>query len=99
MKLQSYLFIFCFVSISKYSYSQDKGYYSIGNNKEKLETKSGNAVPDSFVRAEKGYYNMEPNRRKLKKSVGVQKAGYRRIPWVNKGYYSIGNNREKLSEN
>ena len=99
MKVQTFLLIACLISISHYTYSQEKGYYSIGNNKNKLKTNSENTAGDSFIRADKGYYSMEPNRTKLGKRVGVQHANYRRIPLVNKGYYSIGNNREKLSAN
>jgi hypothetical protein len=99
MKLQSYLFVICFISTSHYSYSQDKGYYSIGSNKEKLKIAHESTQQDSFVRAEKGYYRMDQHSKKLRKSVGDNDAPYRRTPLVNKGYYSIGNNREKLSRN
>jgi len=99
MKLQVYLFVICFISISHYSYSQAKGYYSIGNNFEKLKVTYENVQQDSFVLAEKGYYNMSKHRKKLRKSLGDDNNRYRRIPSVNKGYYSIGNNKEKIGSN
>ncbi len=96
MKLHHILFMICFISISFIGYSQDKGYYSIGNNVEKLKIKNDGNPVDSFSIAEKGYYNMEPNRRKLKKSLKEEKVG--RKPKVKKGYYSIGSNADQLKD-
>lgn len=96
MKWPYILFIFCLTTISATVYSQEKGYYSIGNNRDKLHMKMDAQQEDSFVRAEKGYYSIKANRKKLKKSLASNDSGYRRIPPVTKGYYSIGNNSEKL---
>ena len=90
------LFTICFTSISLFGFSQSKGYYSIGNNAEKLKIKGDKKSLDSFLRVEKGYYNIETNREKLKRHTGVNSVYRRRTPEVKKGYYSIGNNVEKL---
>ena len=90
------LFTICLISISFFGFSQSKGYYSIGNNAEKLKIKGDKKSLDSFLRVEKGYYHIETNRRKLKRHSRVDSVYSRRIPEIKKGYYSIGNNVEKL---
>lgn len=96
MKLQHILFTFCITSTSLVTYSQQKGYYSIGNNRDKLHINVDAQQQDSFVHAEKGFYSIGANSNKLKKSLASNDTGYRRTPPVTKGYYSIGNNNEKL---
>lgn len=78
---------------------QEKGYYSIGNNAEKLKLHSNDKAGDSFVRVEKGYYSIESNRKKLKTSTGKDTSNKKRFPVINKGYYSIGNNSARLEGN
>ena len=96
MKLQSFLFVVCFLSITSISYSQEKGYYSIGNNRQKLFIKNDRRPPERFLRVEKGYYHIVPNRTKLRRSLWENVSAYRGVPVVTKGYYSIGNNIQKL---
>ena len=96
MKLQILFMTLCFISISLISYSQQKGYYSIGNNARKLSIASDGKPADSFLRAEKGYYNIVSNSRKLRRYVYENNLYLRRTPEITKGYYSIGRNAEKL---
>ena len=96
MKLRSILFTICFISLSGFAYSQDKGYYSIGNNAQKLKVRGDGKPADSFLRAHKGYYDIEPNRRKLRRYVREEQLW--RIPEIKKGYYSIGTNAEQLKK-
>jgi hypothetical protein len=98
MKLNKFLLATCFVSITAAASAQEKGYYSIGNNAEKLRIQDGNNSADSFFRVEKGYYAMETNRKKLRRSTGKDTVHQKRIPAVRKGYYSIGNNAARLEE-
>lgn len=77
-----------------------KGYYSIGNNAQKLKSKE---LPVQVVEAaetntsaiQKGYYSIRRNDSNRKKQFIIQ-AGDRKAPIVSKGYYSIGNNAKKL---
>ena len=69
MSLNRFLFTICFMSITAIATAQEKGYYSIGNNAEKLQIQPENKPVDSFFHAEKGYYAMDINRRKLRKSI------------------------------
>jgi hypothetical protein len=98
MNLNRVLFTLCFMSITAIATAQEKGYYSIGNNAEKLQIQRDNKPVDGFFRAEKGYYAMDINRRKLRKSIKNNNAVKRRIPEIKKGYYSIGNNAARLRE-
>lgn len=86
------------MSITVVVSAQEKGYYSIGNNAEKLKMHEGRKPADSFFRAEKGYYSMETNRRKLRRSTENDTLHRKRVPAVKKGYYSIGNNAARLEE-
>jgi hypothetical protein len=99
MNLNRLLLTVCFTSITAIASAQDKGYYSIGNNAEKLKIQADTKPADSFVRAEKGYYNIQANNTKLRRSLKEDTSGYKKIPVITKGYYSIGNNSRKLREN
>ena len=76
-----------------------KGYYSIGNNIEKLyagrqlltETLSTPVI-------NKGYYAIESNNKKLSKKPGWRNQPAPR-PVSKKGYYSIGNHEPKQKSN
>ena len=96
MNLNKILFTTILLSITAIATAQEKGYYSIGNNGEKLKISADVKAPDSFLHAEKGYYAMEINRRKLKKS--SNKNAQADVPEVKKGYYSIGNNSLRLKK-
>jgi hypothetical protein len=75
-----------------------KGYYSIGNNAQKLGISRPLAVkPVSITGAEfnKGYYSIGKNWQKLPAEAGFIPVSTTR-PVATKGYYSIGNNAEKL---
>ena len=96
MKLQILLMTLCFISISVISYSQQKGYYSIGNNARKLIIPADGKPAERFLRAEKGYYNIVSNSRKLRRYIHENNLYLRRTPEITKGYYSIGRNAEKL---
>lgn len=96
MKLNKFLFTTCFMSMCVIALGQEKGYYSIGKNAEKLKTEGETSASDSFIRVEKGYYSMSTNRNKLKRSPEKHTATRTRVPVVSKGYYSIGNNGAKL---
>lgn len=74
-----------------------KGYYSIGNNSEKLASTATVTLGPSFTHpvAQKGYFSVESNRRKLPASQGINLSGRKTTP-VRKGYYGIGNNNQKL---
>jgi hypothetical protein len=98
MNLNKFLFTICLISIAAIASAQDKGYYSIGNNAEKLKIQRDNKPVDSFVRAEKGYYNIQSNSAKLRRSLQEENTRHKRIPVITKGYYSIGNNSRKLTE-
>lgn len=98
MKLNKFLLATCFMSITAVVSAQEKGYYSIGNNAEKLKIRDGGKSADSFFRAEKGYYSMETNRKKLRRSTVKDTLHQNRVPAINKGYYSIGNNAARLEE-
>jgi hypothetical protein len=84
------------MSIGVIALGQEKGYYSIGKNAEKLKTSGTQSVADSFVRVEKGYYSMNTNRNKLKRSTEKDTSTRTHVFPVSKGYYSIGNNGAKL---
>jgi hypothetical protein len=77
-----------------------KGYYSIGNNAEKLGRSSswGITTGDSYPPIPKGYYSIGNNNRKLRKQLVIKGEGKRSIPVITKGYYSIGRNSEKLKQ-
>jgi hypothetical protein len=96
MKLHTLLFTICFILISAIAHSQDKGYYSIGNNAQKLKIRGDGKPADSFLRANKGYYDIEPNRRKLRRYIREEQLW--RIPEIKKGYFSIGTNVEQLKK-
>lgn len=96
MKLRILLMTLCFISISVLSYSQQKGYYSIGNNARKLNIAGDRKPADTFIRADKGYYNIVSNNRKLRRYIHENNIYLRRTPEITKGYYSIGRNAEKL---
>lgn len=89
-----------FVSNAQTTTSKDnrtvitKGYYSIGNNSEKLATSTVNTVA-LFSRpvAQKGYYSVESNTKKLPASQGINLSERKTTP-VRKGYYGIGNNNQ-----
>ncbi|TDH29015.1 hypothetical protein EXU57_02775 [Segetibacter sp. 3557_3] len=72
-----------------------KGYYSIGNNAQKLNGDQQVITPVTGTDApRKGFFSLKPNARKLStRSVRLQTGG---TPVVTKGYYAIGNNAEKL---
>src|SRR5688572_8582588 len=75
-----------------------KGFYSIGNNAEKLTTThASNGQRNNAPSVNrKGYYAIAPNHQKLQKNTkaaGAEKLSKREIK---KGYYSIGSNSEKL---
>jgi hypothetical protein len=73
-----------------------KGYYSIGNNSEKLASATIKTVPAATQpAASKGYYSVESNRRKLPATQGLDLSDRKTTP-VRKGYYGIGNNNQKL---
>ena len=74
-----------------------KGYYSIGNNSEKLASTAIVKTVSLFTQpvTGKGYYSVESNRRKLPGSQGID-LSERKITPVRKGYYGIGNNNQKL---
>ena len=107
MKIQSLLSIaLLFVSIVSFSQTVDrtnnkaevtKGYYSIGNNADKIAVSQ--PIPSDKVVTPvvaKGYYSIEANNNKLsKKAVRLHAVGSR--PATTKGYYSIGNNAQKLN--
>jgi hypothetical protein len=95
MKLCIFLFTACFLSIAAAASAQQKGYYSIGNNAEKLKIQPDNKVIDSFFGVNKGYYTVAINRKNLRKSLKEEKVNQRRIPEIKKGYYSIGNNARR----
>jgi hypothetical protein len=82
---------------SKYRLVITKGYYSIGNNSEKLPAAT---VVKTFPLAtppvvQKGYYSMEADRKKLPVSYGIQVSKSRFK--ATKGYYGIGYNHQKLN--
>jgi hypothetical protein len=75
-----------------------KGYYSIGNNAQKLVTPSApvlttEASAQSTAPA-KGYFAIGNNRKKMATQTKIN-PGKRKVV-VTKGYYSIGNNAERL---
>ena len=75
-----------------------KGYYSIGNNAQKLVTPSHPALTTE-VSAQpeapaKGYFAIGNNRKKMATRTTLVSSN--RKPVVTKGYYSIGNNAAKL---
>jgi len=74
-----------------------KGYYSIGNNSQKLNTNTSIKLVPTFEHpvVAKGYYSLESNRRKLPWIYRVDTSGRKTTP-VRKGYYGIGNNNQKL---
>jgi hypothetical protein len=77
-----------------------KGYYSIGNNVEKLNRSSSGGITtsESYPTILKGYYAIGNNNRKSGKQLVVKGAGKRAMPVITKGYYSIGRNSEKLKQ-
>ena len=74
-----------------------KGYYTIGNNSEKLAPTATVKTVSLFAQpvAQKGYYSVESNRRKLPATQGIDLSERKTTP-VRKGYYGIGNNNQKL---
>jgi hypothetical protein len=75
-----------------------KGYYSIGNNAQKLAPATPLVVkPVSITAPEliKGYYSIGKNRRKLPYEDACIPL-YRKRTVITKGFYSIGNNAGKL---
>jgi hypothetical protein len=95
MKLDKFLLAISLMSITTVS-AQEKGYYSIGNNAEKLKIRGGHRPSDSFFRAEKGYYSMKINSKKLIRPTGKDTGQQKQLPAVRKGYYSIGNDAMRL---
>jgi hypothetical protein len=111
---QKALFLFIgFLSISLLSFSQsnngkpqkasiNKGYYSIGNNSEKLDLAPANnditvSRRGEYRNIQKGYYSIGNNREKLGRQIVIEGpgiSGNRRT--INKGYYSIGDHAETL---
>ena len=80
-----------------------KGYYSIGNNAQKLKDVNGVRFTTSEAASteiNKGYYSVERNQKKLNRQKIVMQSGAtnRAVPVVTKGYYSIGNNARKLQK-
>ncbi len=77
-----------------------KGYYSIGNNTEKLSSPSSweIATGESYPTIQKGYYSIGDNNRKLGKQLVVKVDRKRSAPLITKGYFSIGRNNEKLKQ-
>ena len=97
MKLNYFLLTTCLMSITAIAIGQEKGYYSIGNNSEKLTIRAGDKRTDTFLCAEKGYYSIQSNRNKL--SLSLEKPNtHKPVRVINKGYYSIGNNAARLNE-
>ena len=100
MKLKGLLFTISFTLIYVITFAQEKdpvikkGYYSIGNNAQKLVALKHNntAKKDSFLQVQKGYYSIGNNNRKLPRSSG--KTSIR--PPEQKGFYSIEPNKGKL---
>ena len=80
----------------------NKGYYSIGNNAEKLAKCPDCCTQEGSVKVEKqlsnkGYYAIGNNSTKLQ--AGKRSTGLNRVkPPVQKGYYAIGNNYTKLQK-
>ena len=98
MKLNKILLATCFMSITTVVVAQEKGYYSIGNNAEKLKIRGEHKPADSFVRAGKGYYSIETNSKKLRRTSEKDTVNRKRVPDIRKGYYSIGNNAARVRE-
>jgi hypothetical protein len=116
MKTLTLILTVCFLSLGFSSYAQaktnptdthqypkpvvTKGYYSIGNNAEKLSMQSASrpevTTTESYPAKQKGYYSIGDNKKKLKKQLIAERTGKRSAPVVTKGYYSIGRNNEKL---
>ena len=75
-----------------------KGYYSIGNNAEKLHNNGLTVVQtNTYYTAQKGYFTISENGYKLPKFYRVHRPSSGRNVPVKKGYYSIGSNNEKLN--
>ncbi len=76
-----------------------KGYYSIGNNSEKLyrNKKAATTDDDKVTRraARKGFYSVAENSEKLNTPMGTIETNKGRRE-LQKGYYSVGNNADKL---
>ena len=74
-----------------------KGYYSIGNNGEKLNVPSSAGVEVNATEpvVQKGYYSTPNNSKKPAEKHIVKKAEKKSLPVIKKGYYSIDSNREK----
>jgi len=68
-----------------------KGYYSIGNNVNKLNSQTAIKASESniFPVVNKGYYSLNSNRKKLYRLYKLEHL-QNRVPVVKKGYYSIG---------
>ena len=75
-----------------------KGYYSIGQNAEKLNNGVGLAMvqTSTYYSAEKGYYTINEKRYKLPRFYSANTPKSKPKMSVKKGYYSIGSNAEKL---
>jgi hypothetical protein len=89
-----FILTMCFVFVSVLCNAQvKKGYYSIGNNVNKLNSQPAIKTSESNIlpAVNKGYYSLNSNRQKL---VRLYKLEYfqNRVPVVKKGYYSIGAN-------
>lgn len=91
---------FMYAQVSKQKPVVTKGYYSIGNNAQKLKSKE---LPIQLVEVtninesitQKGYYSIKRNDSNRKKQFFIQVQD-KKVPVINKGYYSIGNNAKKL---
>jgi len=83
---------------TSYMSNVTKGYYSIGQNAEKLN--NGPALElvqtSTHYTAQKGYYTISEKRYKLPKFYIVNDYPSRGKMPVKKGYYSIGRNAEKM---
>ena len=84
----------CFVCVSLLCNAQvKKGYYSIGNNVNKLNSQTVIKTGESKIlpAVNKGYYALDSNRQKLSRLYKLE-LFQNRAPVVKKGYYSISAN-------
>jgi hypothetical protein len=76
-----------------------KGYYSIGNNSEKLSRPtSWEVTGESYPKVQKGYFSIGDNNRKLAKQLVIRMDRRPSRPVTTKGYYSISGNSEKTRQ-
>lgn len=75
-----------------------KGFFSIGNNAEKLAPLQTIAAEQTAASvAQKGFYNIGDNEKKLASpGLKMTNSTNSKRPVIQKGYYSIGNNADKL---